>query len=67
MQQLQKCLEEFGNEWSLNPGDGAFYGPKVRELREPGYHRHSEIAIVAVFCVSANGVRVLDQSSDAWF
>ncbi|KIH94797.1 threonyl-tRNA synthetase [Sporothrix brasiliensis 5110] len=30
---LQKALDEFsektGDEWELNPGDGAFYGPKV--------------------------------------
>jgi len=22
-------LDEFGGKWELNPGDGAFYGPKV--------------------------------------
>jgi threonyl-tRNA synthetase len=27
--QLQECLDEFGQEWEINPGDGAFYGPKV--------------------------------------
>ncbi|CCX13698.1 hypothetical protein FPQ18DRAFT_376845 [Pyronema domesticum] len=31
--QLQEALEEFaaagGSEWELNPGDGAFYGPKI--------------------------------------
>lgn len=31
--QLQTALEEFtaagGSQWELNPGDGAFYGPKV--------------------------------------
>lgn len=26
---LQQALEEFGAPWDLNPGDGAFYGPKV--------------------------------------
>lgn len=26
---LQQALEEFGEPWDLNPGDGAFYGPKV--------------------------------------
>lgn len=26
---LQRALEEFGEPWDLNPGDGAFYGPKV--------------------------------------
>lgn len=26
---LQQALEEFGEPWDLNPGDGAFYGPKA--------------------------------------
>ena len=28
-QQLENSLNEFGEPWKLNPGDGAFYGPKV--------------------------------------
>ena len=28
-QQLEECLDEFGSPWKLNPGDGAFYGPKI--------------------------------------
>ncbi|XP_045151576.1 threonine--tRNA ligase, mitochondrial isoform X1 [Echinops telfairi] len=28
-QVLQQALEEFGEPWELNPGDGAFYGPKI--------------------------------------
>ncbi|XP_040855033.1 threonine--tRNA ligase, mitochondrial isoform X1 [Ochotona curzoniae] len=28
-QLLQQALEEFGEPWELNPGDGAFYGPKI--------------------------------------
>lgn len=31
-QQLENSLNEFGEPWMLNPGDGAFYGPKVRHL-----------------------------------
>jgi threonyl-tRNA synthetase len=27
--QLKAALNESGREWSLNPGDGAFYGPKI--------------------------------------
>lgn len=30
-QQLQSSLQQFGEHWELNPGDGAFYGPKVCE------------------------------------
>ncbi len=29
-QQLESSLERFEEHWELNPGDGAFYGPKVR-------------------------------------
>ncbi|XP_077012247.1 threonine--tRNA ligase, mitochondrial isoform X1 [Tamandua tetradactyla] len=28
-QVLQQALEEFGESWDLNPGNGAFYGPKI--------------------------------------
>ncbi|KAM9489215.1 threonine--tRNA ligase 2, cytoplasmic [Clarias gariepinus] len=28
-QQLEKSLRCFGEHWELNPGDGAFYGPKI--------------------------------------
>eukprot|EP01147_Barroeca_monosierra_P002497 gene2497-5427_t len=26
---LMKALNEFGHPWKMNPGDGAFYGPKI--------------------------------------
>ncbi|RTG83207.1 threonyl-tRNA synthetase [Schistosoma bovis] len=28
-QQLKESLDEVGLKWELNPGDGAFYGPKI--------------------------------------
>ncbi|XP_016071061.1 PREDICTED: threonine--tRNA ligase, mitochondrial isoform X2 [Miniopterus natalensis] len=28
-QVLHQALEEFGEPWDFNPGDGAFYGPKI--------------------------------------
>jgi threonyl-tRNA synthetase len=28
-QNLEEALNEFGEKWILNEGDGAFYGPKV--------------------------------------
>lgn len=28
-QQLERSLQHFGEQWELNPGDGAFYGPKI--------------------------------------
>lgn len=40
-QQLENSLNEFGEKWVLNPGDGAFYGPKVSRgtLRPAGSRR----------------------------
>ncbi|KAG8131195.1 hypothetical protein E2320_017950, partial [Naja naja] len=29
--QLENSLNEFGEKWELNPGDGAFYGPKIKD------------------------------------
>lgn len=26
---LKTALDAFGHKWELNPGDGAFYGPKI--------------------------------------
>jgi threonyl-tRNA synthetase len=26
---LEAALNKFGKDWKLNPGDGAFYGPKI--------------------------------------
>jgi len=26
---LKEALDKFGKPWKLNPGDGAFYGPKI--------------------------------------
>ena len=26
---LTEALNQFGKDWKLNPGDGAFYGPKI--------------------------------------
>jgi threonyl-tRNA synthetase len=28
-QQLENALKQFGKEYKINPGDGAFYGPKI--------------------------------------
>ncbi|XP_066466396.1 threonine--tRNA ligase, mitochondrial isoform X2 [Tiliqua scincoides] len=28
-QLLERSLQDFGQPWELNPGDGAFYGPKI--------------------------------------
>lgn len=26
---MRQALNEFSVDWTLNPGDGAFYGPKI--------------------------------------
>ena len=26
---MKETLDDFGQDWQLNPGDGAFYGPKI--------------------------------------
>lgn len=26
---LKQALDQYGKPWKLNPGDGAFYGPKI--------------------------------------
>mmetsp|Transcript_9144 Transcript_9144/g.6894 ORF Transcript_9144/g.6894 Transcript_9144/m.6894 type:complete len:85 (+) Transcript_9144:1369-1623(+) len=26
---LKEALDKYGRPWKLNPGDGAFYGPKI--------------------------------------
>ncbi|XP_035285447.1 threonine--tRNA ligase 1, cytoplasmic isoform X2 [Anguilla anguilla] len=28
-EQLERSLKQFGEPWEVNPGDGAFYGPKI--------------------------------------
>lgn len=44
-QQLERSLQQFGERWELNPGDGAFYGPKVSlsscSMKEPTLHPHT--------------------------
>lgn len=37
LQQLESSLNAFGEKWELNPGDGAFYGPKVGVLLTPSW------------------------------
>ena len=53
-QQLAESMDEFGSEWELNPGDGAFYGPKVRRWR-CSYTRHNDIyKLCAQFIIVCN-------------
>lgn len=45
-QTLKKELERFGCEWELNPGDGAFYGPKIDIKISDGLHRWHQCATI---------------------
>jgi threonyl-tRNA synthetase len=48
--QLKTALEEFkaetGHPWELNPGDGAFYGPKIDIKVEDALHRQHQCATI---------------------
>lgn len=45
-EQLKASLEEFGTEWKLNPGDGAFYGPKIDITVTDALRRQHQCATV---------------------
>uniref|UniRef100_A0A8C7Z142 threonine--tRNA ligase n=1 Tax=Oryzias sinensis TaxID=183150 RepID=A0A8C7Z142_9TELE len=45
-QQLQSSLQHFGEHWELNPGDGAFYGPKVDILIKDAIGRQHQCATI---------------------
>ena len=44
--QLQLALEEFGQPWELNPGDGAFYGPKIDITIMDAHKRRHQCATI---------------------
>jgi threonyl-tRNA synthetase len=44
--QLEEALNEFGQKWSLNPGDGAFYGPKIDITIQDALHRSHQCATI---------------------
>uniref|UniRef100_A0A8C9VZV4 threonine--tRNA ligase n=1 Tax=Scleropages formosus TaxID=113540 RepID=A0A8C9VZV4_SCLFO len=40
-QQLERSLQQFGEQWEVNAGDGAFYGPKVDiQIRDATGRQH---------------------------
>lgn len=45
-QQLKETLDDFGKEWRLNPGDGAFYGPKIDITVTDALRRHHQCATI---------------------
>uniref|UniRef100_A0AAR2L968 threonine--tRNA ligase n=1 Tax=Pygocentrus nattereri TaxID=42514 RepID=A0AAR2L968_PYGNA len=40
------CLNEFGEKWVLNPGDGAFYGPKIDIQIKDAIGRYHQCATI---------------------
>jgi len=43
---LQSALETFGKPWKLNPGDGAFYGPKIDIYIQDALKRSHQCATI---------------------
>ncbi|ELU14394.1 hypothetical protein CAPTEDRAFT_158346 [Capitella teleta] len=44
--QLSESLDKFGKGWELNPGDGAFYGPKVDIVIRDAFRRAHQLATI---------------------
>lgn len=44
--QLETALKEFGQPWELNPGDGAFYGPKIDITIMDAHKRRHQCATI---------------------
>eukprot|EP00835_Amoeboradix_gromovi_P000351 NODE_12_length_45166_cov_0.552511.p6 type:complete len:565 gc:universal NODE_12_length_45166_cov_0.552511:27322-25628(-) len=43
---LQSALDEFGNPWTINEGDGAFYGPKIDITVKDALNRSHQCATI---------------------
>lgn len=46
--QLTESLDAFGHAWELNPGDGAFYGPKIDIAVMDAHKRKHQCATIQV-------------------
>lgn len=46
--QLTQALNEFGYPWELNPGDGAFYGPKIDITIMDAHKRRHQCATIQI-------------------
>ncbi|KAJ7365884.1 Threonine--tRNA ligase 1, cytoplasmic [Desmophyllum pertusum] len=44
--ELENSLNEFGMDWRLNPGDGAFYGPKIDIQIQDALRRYHQCATI---------------------
>jgi len=45
-EQLKKALDQFEHPWELNPGDGAFYGPKIDITIQDALKRNHQCATI---------------------
>ncbi|KAJ3030686.1 threonyl-tRNA synthetase [Rhizophlyctis rosea] len=45
-QLLESALNKFGHPWELNPGDGAFYGPKIDIVISDALRRRHQCATI---------------------
>eukprot|EP00128_Syssomonas_multiformis_P005315 Colp12_sorted_trinity150504_noHs@25081 len=45
-EQLAKSLDRFGSKWTINPGDGAFYGPKIDITIQDALRRAHQCATI---------------------
>jgi threonyl-tRNA synthetase len=43
---LEESLNKFGQPWELNPGDGAFYGPKIDITIKDALNRRHQCATI---------------------
>ena len=63
LQELENSLNEFGMPWTLNPGDGAFYGPKVIisvPAKLKTYMASQNLSVME--CLTVNGIQLLQES-----
>merc|ERR1719494_160899 len=44
--ELEAALNKFGQPWTLNPGDGAFYGPKIDIQIQDALRRYHQCATI---------------------
>ena len=64
--QLKKALQEFkGDDWILNPGDGAFYGPKIDITVDDAMGREFQCATIQLDFQLPQNFNLLYRTKDA--
>jgi len=63
---LKKALQEFkGDDWALNPGDGAFYGPKIDVTVNDAMGREFQCATIQLDFQLPQNFNLLYRTSEA--